>query len=196
MAVIGGPHGVRGEVRVKPFTEDPLALGEYGPLCDSDGHEFTVAGIRQSKTVVVVRFKEVVSREQAESLSGMALFIDRSALAGDLDEEEFYHSDLIGLRVVDETGAALGNVGAVHDFGGGDILEIVRSDGVTVMVPFSRAAVPEVDLERGVIRIESAAAGLLEEEQEDHHAAGASANSAASHRSRGPHRVRNAGDEK
>src|SRR5690606_953553 len=120
MAVIGAPHGVKGEVRVKTFTGDPLALGDYGPLRSADGRTFTVAAIRPAKTVVVVRFREIAGREAAEAVTGTELFIDRSALPDDLDDDEFYHADLIGLAVRDETGASIGKVAAVQNFGGGD----------------------------------------------------------------------------
>src|SRR5690606_18320146 len=96
MAVIGAPHGIRGEVRVKTFTGDPLALGDYGPLRAADGRKFTVASIRPAKNVVVVRFKEITSRDAAEAVTGIELFIDRAALPDDLEDDEFYHADLIG----------------------------------------------------------------------------------------------------
>lgn len=160
MGVVGAPHGVKGEVRVKTFTEDPLRFGDYGPLYAADGRAFTVAEVRPAKAVVVVRFREVTSREQAEALNGTALFVDRSALPEELEEEEFYHADLIGLRIEDESGETIGNVMAVHNFGGGDILEINVSPRGTALVPFSKAAVPVVDIPGGRLRIDSMAAGL------------------------------------
>ena len=164
MAVIGAPHGVRGEVRVKTFTGDPLALGDYGPLRSADGRTFTVAAIRPAKTVVVVRFKEIASREAAEAVTGTELFIDRSALPDDLDEDEFYHADLIGLVVRDETGSSIGKVAAIQNFGGGDIVEVALAGRRTVMIPFTLAAIPEISVRDGFIRIDSAGAGLVEED--------------------------------
>jgi 16S rRNA processing protein RimM len=167
MAVIGAPHGVRGELRVKTFTGDPLALGDYGPLYSRDGRSLEVLDIRSAKTVVVVRFKGVNDRSAAEALNGTELFIDRSALPDDGEEDEFYHADLIGLAVKDETGASVGKVMAVQNFGGGDILEITHSGKKGVLVPFTEAAVPEIDIKAGFLRIDTLAAGLLEEPEED-----------------------------
>lgn len=167
MAVIGAPHGVRGEVRVKTFTSDPVALGDYGPLHAADGRTFTIADIRPAKTVVVVRFREIATREAAEAANGTALFVDRSALPDDLDEEEFYHADLIGLAVRDETGERLGTVTAVHDFGAGDIVEVALAGRGTVMIPFTAAAVPTVSVAGGHVIVDRAAAGLLDDEDTD-----------------------------
>lgn len=164
MAVIGAPHGVKGEVRVKTFTGDPLALGDYGPLRSADGRTFTVAAIRPAKTVVVARFREIASREAAEAVTGTELFIDRSALPNDLDEDEFYHADLIGLAVRDETGSSIGKVAAIQNFGGGDIVEVALTGRRTVMIPFTLAAIPEISVRDGFIRIDSAGAGLVEED--------------------------------
>ena len=160
MAVIGAPHGVQGEVRVKTFTGDSEALGDYGPLYGPDGRPFEVAKVRPAGNVLVVRFAGITNREAAAALTGLPLFVDRSALPDDLDEEEFYHADLIGLVVGDASGETLGRITAVHDFGGGDILEVALTDGRSVMVPFSRAAVPEIDVRARFARIDPAAAGL------------------------------------
>lgn len=162
MAVIGAAHGIRGELRVKSFTADPLALGDYGPLFDETGRLFEIEDIRPQKEVVVVRFKGVADRNAAEALAGTALYVDRSALPDTGDEEEFYHADLIGLTVRDETGALVGTVKAVHDFGGGDMLEVARATGPSVMIPFSRAAVPVVDVKGGTVTVDTIAAGLVE----------------------------------
>jgi 16S rRNA processing protein RimM len=166
MAVIGAPHGVRGELRVKTFTGDPLALGDYGPLYSRDGRSLEVLDIRSAKTVVVVCFKGVNDRSAAEALNGTELFIDRSALPDDGEEDEFYHADLIGLAVKDETGASVGKVMAVQNFGGGDILEITHSGKKGVLVPFTEAAVPEIDIKAGFLRIDTLAAGLVESEED------------------------------
>ena len=164
MAVIGAPHGIRGELRVKAFTGDPMALGDYGPLFAADGRQFDIADIRPAKNVVVVRFRQVTDRDAAEALNGTALFVDRSQLPDDLEEDEFYHADLIGLAVRDAEGAMLGRIMAFHDFGGGDIMEIERSEGGTVLVPFTKDAVPKIDLKGGSVTVDPDAAGLLEDE--------------------------------
>jgi 16S rRNA processing protein RimM len=166
MAVIGAAHGIKGELRVKTFTGDPMALGDYGPLYAKDGRSFEIAAIRPANDVVVVRFKGVNDRNAAEALTNIELFIDRSALPQDLDEGEFYHADLIGLAVRDETGASIGKVMAVQNFGGGDILELSLGGRKGVLIPFTQAAVPEIDIASGVIRIDTIAAGLVEEEDE------------------------------
>lgn len=165
MAVIGAPHGVKGELRVKSFTGDPMAIGDYGALFASDGRRFTVAAIRPQKDVVVVRFAEVADRTAAEALTGTELFVDRSALPAGLDEDEFYVADLVGLAVEDLEGSSLGRVSAVHNFGGGDIVEIAGAGRGTVMVPFTLAAVPAVDVKAGRLVVDPRAAGLLADEE-------------------------------
>lgn len=167
MAVIGAAHGLKGELRVKAFTGDPLALADYGPLYDEKGNRFDVVDIRPAKNVIVVRFRQVSDRTAAEALAGTVLFVDRSVLPDDLEEDQFYHSDLIDLPVRDEDGQVVGHVSAFHDFGGGDIMEVVLGAGKTVLVPFSREAVPVVDLENGMIGINRIAAGLTESADTD-----------------------------
>lgn len=164
MAVIGAPHGVKGEVRVKTFTGDPMALGDYGPLRDAEGRIYTLAAIRPAKNVVVARFREIATREAAEEATGRALFIDRVALPDDLEDDEFYQADLVGLGVRDEAGTRIGTVAAVHNFGGGDILEVALTGKGTAMIPFTLAAVPEISLGQGYVRIDGVAAGLVEED--------------------------------
>lgn len=166
MAVIGAAHGIRGELRVKTFTGDPLALAHYGPLSAADGRVFEIEDIRPAGAVVVVRFKGLRDRSAAEALTGTALFVDRSVLPPEADADEFYHADLIGLAVRDGEGAVLGKVTAVQDFGGGDILEIALSTGKGALIPFTRAAVPEIDVAGGFVRIDPVAAGLVEDEEE------------------------------
>lgn len=163
MAVIGAPHGVRGEVRVKTFTGDPLALGDYGPLYAADGRSFTIAAVRPAKNVVVARFKEIASREAAEAVTGTELFVDRAALPDDLEEDEFYHADLIGLAIRDETGAKIGKVTAIQNFGGGDIVEASLGGRRSVMIPFTLAAIPEIAIAEGFIRVDTLAAGLVDD---------------------------------
>lgn len=167
MAVIGAAHGIRGEVRVKTFTGDPLALADYGPLRTSDGRAFEVLDIRPAGSVVVVRLKGVSDRNAAEALNGTALFVDRSALPNDTDEGEFYHADLVGLAVRDETDAVVGKITAVQNFGGGDILEITHGGSKGVLVPFTKAAVPLVDVGAGFVRIDTIAAGLVDDDADN-----------------------------
>ncbi|MCX7303005.1 MAG: ribosome maturation factor RimM [Hyphomicrobiales bacterium] len=166
MAVIGAAHGIKGELRVKTFTGDPLALGSYGPLHAGDGRMFEVAAIRAAGEVAVVRFKGVSDRTMAESLTGIELFVDRSALPPG-EEDEFYHTDLVGLAVRDESGVDAGRVTGIQNFGGGDILEITFHGRKGLLIPFSRASVPEVDVAAGFIRVDTIAAGLAEDADGD-----------------------------
>jgi len=163
MAVIGAAHGIKGEVRVKSFTGDPAALGDYGPLHSADGRLFEVLEVRPAGTVVVVRFRGVADRTAAEALNGTALFVERSALPDDGADDEFYHADLVGLDVRDEAGAALGTVKAVQNYGGGDILAVDGPAG-EVLIPFTRAAVPQVAVSAGFLTIDRVAAGLADDE--------------------------------
>ena len=167
MAVIGAAHGIKGEVRVKSFTGDPEALGDYGPLLTADGRVFEILGLRPQKEVVVVRFKGVKDRNAAEALAGTELFVDRSALPPVADEEEFYHADLVGLAVIDTEGVRIGTVKTMHDYGGGDIVEVALTGARSVLVPFTKAAVPAIDIGAGTMTVDRAAAGLVEDEDDD-----------------------------
>ncbi|MCC2688691.1 MAG: putative rRNA processing protein [Rhizobiaceae bacterium] len=167
MAVIGAPHGISGEVRVKPFTAEPLALSSYGPLFAADGRSFEIIAVRPQGAVVIARLKGVADRSAAAALTGTELFVDRAALPPATEEGEFYHADLVGLEVRDDTGTAVGAVTAVQNYGGGDILELALQGRGSVLVPFTSAAVPEIDIAAGLIRIDPLAAGLLEDERGD-----------------------------
>ena len=167
LAVIGGAHGIRGECRVKSFTEEPEAFGRYGPLFDAKGNRYTVKAARPQKNVLLVRFAEVADRNQAERLNGTELFVDRSLLPETEDDDEFYLEDLIGLEARSVDGDLIGRVFAVHNFGAGDILEIAPPKGPTVMIPFSEAAVPGLDLAAGTISVDPVAAGLVASEDDE-----------------------------
>lgn len=166
MAVIGAAHGIKGELRVKTFTGEPLALADYGPLYAKDGRAFQIIDIRPANTVVVVRFKGVNDRNAAEALAGTELFVDRSMLPDDGEEDEFYHADLVGLEVRDDSGV-IGKVVAVHNFGGGDILDVTLGGRKGVLIPFTQAAVPDVSIAEGFIRLDPAAAGLVDDEDSE-----------------------------
>jgi 16S rRNA processing protein RimM len=143
---VGGAFGVRGELRITSFTADPLALVDYRDLLREDGSvALTLTGGRVSKgDGVVVRAREVETREQAEALRGLRLYIPRDILPDTEDEDEFYVADLVGLSVQTAEGEALGQVKSVHDFGAGDLLEIQPPQGPSWWLPFTREAVPEV----------------------------------------------------
>lgn len=149
---VAGAFGVRGEVRITSFTSEPLALVDYKTLVREDGSPgLTLVSGRAAKGGVVVRAKEVETREQAEALRGLKLFIPRSVLP-DPEEDEFYVTDLVGLAVQTAEGEALGTVKSVQDFGAGDLLEIAPAEGgATWYLPFTREAVPEVRIADGVV---------------------------------------------
>jgi len=167
MAVIGAAHGIKGEVRVKSFTADPQALGDYGPLHALDGRAFEVLSIRPAGSVVVVRFKGVNDRNAAEALNGTALFVERDALPEADDHNEFYHADLVDLAVRNPAGETIGKVTAVQNFGGGDILEIAHNGEPGVLIPFTVAAVPQVDVKGGFVVVDPRAAGLEDGGEEE-----------------------------
>lgn len=153
IAQIGAPNGVRGDVRVKLFSDDPASLTAYGVLHNADGRRsFTALSARPQKTVFIVRFAEITSRNEAESLNGTKLYIDRDALP-DLDEEEFYYSDLIGLRTELEDGSDFGTILALHDFGAGELLEVAPKKGKSQLLPFTKEVVPSIDLASGKVVI-------------------------------------------
>ncbi len=165
LAAISGAFGVRGDVRLKLFTDDGEALTAYGPLLDRQGRAFTVLSIRAQKDGASARLKGVTDRNAAEALKGTALYVAREALP-DLDEEDaFYQADLVGLLAVLTDGAPLGTVTAVQDFGAGDLLDIrVAASGKSVLVPFTRAIVPVVDLSAGRVTIDPPE-GLLDQDR-------------------------------
>lgn len=147
----GAPHGVRGEIRLKSYTDDPFAIGNYETLSTGDGSPVEFVSLRPQKAMLVARLKGCDSREAAEKLNGVELFVDRSELPETEDEDEFYLADLVGLDVRDPAGATTGKVIAVENFGAGDILEIRLSAGKAFMVAFTREAVPEIDLQAGYL---------------------------------------------
>ncbi len=149
IARIGAPHGVNGAVRVKAFTGDAAAIGDYGPLVAKDGRVFEISHLRSDKSVVIVTFAGIDDRDTAQELNGSDLYIKRSVLPASDDADEFYHADLIGLVAVTPDGEGLGTVVAVHDFGAGEMLEVELVGGKTLLLPFTRAVVPEIDLAGG-----------------------------------------------
>lgn len=146
VAEIGAAHGLRGEVRLWSFTQDPMAVADYGPLESQDGAQtFEIEAVRPAKDFLVARLRGILDRTAAERLRNLKLYVPRSRLPQP-QPEEFYHADLIGLAVVARDGSELGHVVAIHNFGAGDLIEIQPMDGASVLVPFTDAFVPEVDL--------------------------------------------------
>src|SRR3569833_161936 len=153
VARIGAAHGVRGAVKLWTFTEDPFAVRSYGLLSSKDGkRQFEVATARAAKDHLVATFKGGTTRDEAERLNGVELYVAREKLPA-TDEGEYYHADLIGLAAVTTDGDALGRVLAIHNFGAGDIIEIAPPKGATMLLPFTNAVVPKVDIAGGRVVI-------------------------------------------
>ena len=154
VARIGAAHGVRGAVKLWTFTEYPLAIEDYGPLATKDGERhLELTSAREAKDHLVVTFKGVTTRDEAERLNGVELYIPRDKLPA-TEEDEYYHADLIGLDAVTTADEPLGRVIAIHNFGAGDIIEIAPESGTTILLPFSNAVVPTVDIPGGRVVIE------------------------------------------
>ncbi len=161
LGVITQPHGVRGQVRVKPFTDDPKAVAAYGEVSDrKTGRTFTLSVVNVVKGMAIVRVDGVTDRDQAAALKGIEFWVPRRALPK-TGVEEYYHHDIIGPSVVDKDGAQVGEVIGVENYGAGDLLELRTDEGQTVLVPFTSACVPEVDLNNGRVVMELPP-GLLE----------------------------------
>ena len=166
LGVIGAAHGIKGEVRIKAFTGDPLAIADYGPLTDEKGRRFELAEIRPAKEVVVARLKGITSREAAESLNGVNLFVSRDKIPAPEDEDEFLQADLIGCAVVGPDGVVLGTVTTVANYGAGALLDILLPDGRSVLMPFTKAFAPRIDI--AARRIEAVPPeGLFEADDDD-----------------------------
>src|SRR3954447_4278807 len=135
VARIGAAHGVRGAGKLWTFTQDPLAVKRYGPLATKDGgRHFEVTSAREAKGHLVATLKGIATREEAERLNGLELYIPREKLPAP-DENEFYHADLIGLAAVTPEKDPLGRSPAIHNFGAGDIIEIAPANGATMLLP-------------------------------------------------------------
>jgi 16S rRNA processing protein RimM len=148
VAQIGAAHGLRGEVRLWSFTADPMAVKDF-PLQSEDGSEtFAIETLRPGKDFLVARFAGVTDRNAAEALRNRKLYVARAQLPQP-ETDEFYHADLMGLVAVTANGRALGSVVAIHNFGAGDLIEIKPPRGATVMVPFTDAVVPMIDVAGG-----------------------------------------------
>ncbi|WP_425403387.1 ribosome maturation factor RimM [Hwanghaeella sp.] len=153
VGVVTAPHGVRGLVKVKSFTEEPSDLVAYGALSDQAGRKtFQLEIVGEAKGQLIARVDGIADRNAAEDLKGQRLFINRSALP-ETEEDEFYHADLIGLRTVLADGNPHGRIKAVYDFGAGDLLEVSLDSGGTTYLPFTREVVPVVDIVSGSVTV-------------------------------------------
>ncbi len=170
IAQFGAAHGVRGEVRLKSFTADPMDVTRYGELELEDGsRSFRIEAARPQKDMLVVRLAGVRDRTEAETLTNLRLFVPRERLPAP-EDGEFYYADLVGLTATTKDGEAFGTVIAVHDFGAGDILEIRPAAGPTVMLPFTEAAVPVVDVAAGKLVVDPPAETAGEPQSKDQRA--------------------------
>jgi len=164
IGVVVGAHGVRGALRIKPFTEDPADLTAYGPLTTETGQKWRLKGASvDGKGVVTAKIDGVEDRNQAEALKGAKLYIERGALP-EAEEDEFYIADLIGLPAQSPSGEPLGTIKAVFNFGAGEIVEVSGEAG-DILVPFTRRAVPVVDVKARRVVIDPPV--LTEDEDED-----------------------------
>jgi 16S rRNA processing protein RimM len=154
VAEIGAAHGIAGEVRLRTFTEDPLAVTGFGALHAEDGREVAIASVRPGKDCLIARIAGVADRTTAERWRNVKLYMAREKLPAIDEAETYYHADLIGLAAVGPDGAAFGRVVAVQNFGAGDLLEIApAAGGPTVLLPFTDAVVPVVDVRNGRVVI-------------------------------------------
>lgn len=150
---ITGAHGIRGEVKLQSFTAEPEAIARYGPLQTDRGTTVEIERLRPQKQGFIATLKGIGDRNRAEALAGAELFIDRTALPDPGNDESYIH-DLVGLSVVSRDGSVFGKVADVVNYGAGDLIDIARAGEASILVPFSNAFVPEVDLAKGRLTID------------------------------------------
>ena len=152
---IGAAHGIKGQVRIATHTQDPEAIGSYGPLeTDRPGLTIVLTKVRLQKNVVIAHIKGVSDRSAAEQLNGVSLFVDRDRLPPPEDEDDFYHADLLGLDARLDSGVSIGKVSAVPNFGAGDLIEVRDpQSGDTYLYPFTKAVVPAINIAEGYLTI-------------------------------------------
>ena len=150
----GAPHGVRGEIRLKSFTGDPMAIAHYTGLRDEQGRQnFRITAARPIKDdLLIVRLNGIADRAAAQALTNVDIYMERANLP-QTDEDEFYHSDLIGLTAQAQDGTPIGTILRVLNFGAGDILEIQPQEGETLLIAFTKANVPRIDLQSGYVSV-------------------------------------------
>lgn len=153
LGAIVGVHGIRGEVKIKCFCDEEKHLTAYGALSNEQGDQtLEIKIVGHSKDLLRAKIKGVEDRNTAEKFVGMGLYIERDKLPK-LEEDEFYHADLIGLEAQNDNGEKVGKVNALYNFGAGDILEIKTNEGVLEMIPFTKDFVPEINIKDGYIII-------------------------------------------
>ena len=166
VGAIAGPHGVRGQFKVKLFAETPAALEQYGALQIDDGRalKLSVKSVN-SKGLVIASAIGVTSREAAEALRGMLLSTSRACLP-DLADDELYHAELLGSSVFHEDGTKLGEVVALYNFGAGEIIEVKPAYGISVMLPFAGEYLVSVDIPNRRVVL-APPAGFLDDDTKD-----------------------------
>jgi 16S rRNA processing protein RimM len=153
VGVIVGAHGIKGEVKLKSFTSEPLSIGRYGPLQSSSGQSFEITKLKTAKDDFIASLKGLVDRNEAEVLKGVELFVGREKLPKLKDNETYAH-DLMGLDVMLENGSKLGKLVGVPNYGAGDLLEVaIDGNSETVLIPFTNAFVPQDDFTNGRITV-------------------------------------------
>src|SRR5262249_39809776 len=162
VAQIGAAHGLRGEVRLWSFTEDPLAVKDYA-LESEAGTPVAIESLRPAKDFFVARFAGIKDRTAAEALRNTKLYVSRAGLP-QAAAGEYYHADLLGLAAITDDGRTLGTVVGVHNFGAGDVIEIAPPCGTSVMLPFTAAVVPKVDIAAGRLTVDPPAGTLDDRE--------------------------------
>lgn len=168
MGRIGAAHGIRGEVRIQSFTDNPAALPDYSPFATNKPDLIiTVTTARLTKNVVVSKIKGVTDRNQAEALNGVELYIPRDRLPDITQDDDFYITDLIGLEARLEDGTILGKVHNVPNYGADDLLEVTIAPGKTELYPFTRAVVPEIHIADGYLVVAPPAEVIVTENRDD-----------------------------
>ena len=155
VGVFGAPHGVRGEIKIKSYTGDPLSIADYAPLTDKTGERrFVLKKARPLKDdLLIVTVEGVTDRDAAARLTNLELYASREDMP-EAEEDEFYHADLIGLKAIDESAVEMGAVIAIHNFGAGDIIEIKpRAGDPSLLLPFTKKVVPHIDLVKGTLTL-------------------------------------------
>ncbi|MBD0425664.1 16S rRNA processing protein RimM [Aquisalinus flavus] len=169
IGTFAGAHGVRGEAKLRSFTEVPADAAGYGPVSTEDGRSFTLKLVREAKPgLLIVRSPEIATREEAQGLAGTKLFVPRDRLPPP-DDEEFYYEDLVGLAAITPDGAPFGTVKAVVNYGAGDLLELTGVPGEkgVLLIPFTKDAVPEIDFDTGKVTIDPPVYEEVESEDDE-----------------------------
>lgn len=166
MGQVGAAHGIKGEVRIKSFTEKPLDLAAYSPLLTNKaGQTITIKKARLQKDMLVAILAESQSRNDAEALNGTKLYVPRESLPQTEDDDEFYYTDLVGLKARTPEGEALGAVVAVQNYGAGDVLEVRPQKGPTNLYPFTKQGVPTIKLDEGYLVIAPPVEVVVDEDE-------------------------------